>query len=143
MSWEHYIAPAVTSLTTKPTKPKIAFCLPYTETFAAEFEEKVWGPLRWVPIDWCDKIPFMCKTPSLPMARNTLAKLALDSNCTHILWVDSDSVIENPLDVNQALKMLYQCDAPIAACLYRAKQKQGFNYAAWKKQGDGYLPIKE
>ena len=141
MAWEHDIAPSATSLTAKTAKPKIALCLPYTEALSPEFVEKVWGPLRWIPLEWCDKIPFMCKTQSLPMARNILSQQALDANCTHLLWVDSDSVIENPPDANQALKMLYQCDAAISACLYRAKQKQGFNYAAWKKQGDGYTPI--
>lgn len=122
-------------------KPKIALCLSHTGTLPSEFAEKMWGPLRWVPLGWCDKLPFMCKTPSLPLARNTLAQQALDAGATHLLWVDSDAVIESPLDANQALKMLYDCNVPIVACLYRAKQKIGFNYAAWKKQGDGYTPI--
>jgi hypothetical protein len=34
-----------------------------------------------------------------------------------------------------------RCDAPIVSGLYRARQRQGFNYAAWKKVKEGYVPI--
>ncbi len=135
MAWEHDIA--VTSL----TKPKIALCLPHTGTLASEFTEKVWGPLRWVPLGWCDKQPFMCKTPSLPLARNILAQQALDAGATHLLWIDSDAVCESPQDPNEALRLLYSCDFPIVGCIYRAKQKVGFNYAAWARAKGGYVPI--
>jgi GT2 family glycosyltransferase len=105
--------------------------------------EKTWGPLRWVPLDWCEKIPLMCRVPSLPLARNILAKHALDAGATHLFWLDSDLVFEKPEDPNEALRLLYLCDAPIVAGLYRAKQKVGFNYAAWVKVEGGYAPIRE
>ena len=137
-AWEHDIAPSVTGLV---AKPKIALLLPHIGTLPSEFVEKVWGPLRWIPLDWCDKMPFMCKTPSLPLARNILAQQALDAGATHLLWIDSDAVCESPLDPNEALKRLYSCDFPIVGCIYKAKQKVGFNYAAWAKAEGGYVPI--
>lgn len=124
-------------------KPKIALLLPHLGNLPSEFVEKVWGPLRWIPLVWCDKMPFMCKTPSLPVARTLLAQQALDAGATHLLWIDSDAVCESPKDPNEALKLLYSCDFPISACLYVAKQKVGFNYAAWKKVEGGYTPISQ
>ena len=134
MAWER--EPSIAS-----EKPRIALLLPHTSTLPAEFVDSIWGPLRHVPVAWCDKIPRMCRVPSLPVARNMLAQQALDAGATHLLWVDSDGVMESPTDPNEALKLLYQCDAPIAACLYRSKQKTGFNYAAWNRVKDGYTPI--
>lgn len=125
------------------SNPLIALLLPHVGSLPSEFVERVWGPLRFLPLGWCDKIFRMCRTPSLPLARNTLAGQALDAGATHLLWVDSDTVCESPPDPNEALRLLYLCDAPIAACLYRAKQKTGFNYAAWKKVEGGYAPIKQ
>lgn len=122
-------------------KPKIALLLPHRGSLPTEFVESVWGPLRHIPLDWCDKIRFMNRSPSLPLVRNELAQIAIDAGCTHLLWVDSDGVMETPPDPNEALRLLYECDASIVACLYRAKQKVGFNYAAWIKAPGGYLPI--
>jgi hypothetical protein len=137
MAWEH-LQPQHAQ-----TKPRIAICLPHTGSLPAEFAEKIWGPLRWVPLDWCDKIPLFCRVPSLPLARNILTKQALEAGATHLFWIDSDHVFEKPDDPNEALRLLYLCDAPIACGLYRAKQKVGFNYAAWLKVEGGYTPIKE
>jgi hypothetical protein len=137
MAWEREEAkPVVVS-----EKPRIALLLPHRESLPAEFVESIWGPLRNVPVAWCEKIPRMCRTPSLPVARNMLAQQALDAGATHLLWVDSDGAMETPQDPNEALRLLYGCDAPIAACLYRSKQKTGFNYAAWNRVKDGYTPI--
>jgi hypothetical protein len=127
----------------EPRKPRIALLLPHTGSLSAEFVERTWGPLRWIPLGWCEKIPLMCRVPSLPLARNILTRQALDSGATHLLWLDSDAVPESPPDPNEALRLLYLCDAPIACCLYRAKQKAGFNYAAWVKVEGGYAPIRE
>jgi len=122
-------------------KPKIALLLPHRGSLPAEFVESIWGPLRQIPLAWCDKVRFMNRSPSLPLVRNELAKQALDAGCTHFLWVDSDGVMETPPDPNEAMKLLYDCDAPIVACLYRAKQKIGFHNAAWNKTPGGYTPI--
>ena len=49
--------------------------------------------------------------------------------------------METPHDPNEALRLLYRCNAPIAACLYRAKQKAGFFNAAWTKVEGGYTSV--
>lgn len=138
MAWE-YMTPA----TVKETfgKPLIALLLPHTGLLNTEFVESIWSRLRSEPVEWCDKIPIMCKVPSLPVARNTLAAEALKTKATHFLWVDDDQVLEQPANPNEALRLLYSCNAPIAAGLYRAKQKVGFYYAAWTKVKNGYTPI--
>lgn len=129
MAWEHL------------KKPKIAVLLPHQGTLPSEFVEKVWGPLRFQAVAWCDKLPLICRVPSLPLARNVLAQQALDGGIDYLFWIDSDHVFETPQDPNEALRLLYQCNAPIACGLYRAKQRIGLNYAAWMKAEGGYIPI--
>jgi len=137
MAWEHEQKESKTSA----VMPVVALCLPHRGNLPAEFVESVWGPLRYKPTNWCHKIPLTLRAPSLPLARNRLAQEALDRDVTHLLWVDSDGVMETPLDPNEALKMLYLQNVPIVGCIYRAKQKLGFYYAAWMKAPGGYTPI--
>jgi hypothetical protein len=120
-------------------KPVIGMLLPYQTIFTSEFVMKTFIPLH-TPLPWCDKKLFMSKAPSLPLVRNTLAQQALENGCDYLLWIDSDVIPESPTDVNEALRMLYSCNAPIAACLYRAKQITGFHYAAWIKR-DKVAPL--
>jgi len=122
-------------------KPRIAILLPYRQSLYGQFVESVWGPLRFIGVPWCDKIPRLTDAVSLPLARNTLAEEALKQDVTHLMWVDSDGVMESPKDPNEALRILYQTNVPIAAGLYVAKQESGFNYAAWVEAGEGYTPI--
>jgi len=126
----------------KKKNPLIAVLLPHTGSLPTEFVQRTWLPLH-ISIPWANKQTFPCRIPSLPLARNALAKKALETDADYFLWVDSDAIPESPTDPNQSLRMLYECDAPIAACLYVAKQKDGFNYAGWvhAKEGPGYLPI--
>jgi len=133
MAWEY----------TEEKKVYIAILLPHTGNLPSEFVEKTWGPLRFKSVEWCDKLPLMCRVPSLPLARNILAQKALDAGVDYLFWIDSDHVFEKPEDPNEALKFLYLCDSPIVAGLYRAKQKTGFGYAAWIRVREGYTPIQE
>jgi hypothetical protein len=88
------------------------------------------------------------------VARDQIVEMALmDKDVTHILWVDSDSICMKEtldaagkgtgefecIDPNVSLQMLYQANQPIVSGLYRAKQKEGFNYAAWM---DAHIPGK-
>jgi len=132
MAWE----------TNSQKKPLIAVLLPYTGSLPTEFVQRTWLPLH-TAIPWAIKQSFPCRVPSLPLARNALVKKALETTAEYFLWVDSDAIPESPTDPNESLRMLYECNAPIAACLYVAKQREGFNYAAWvhAKEKRGYLPI--
>lgn len=137
--------------TTNTKIPLIAVGIPYNN-WEVEFTEKVYTRLKHVPLDFANKTMFLSHAPSLPVARDALVSQALSVNADYIFFIDTDNVFEIPEDPNHALKILYQCmnkdpnskDAKIVSGLYRAKQKVGFNYAAWMKVQDkdkGYVPI--
>lgn len=132
--------------------PKIGICIPYNREWYPEWVEKTYGPLRWKPTNWCNKVVFYCKVPSLPVARDILVSQALQASCDYILFMDNDHVFEIPTDPNDALSLLYQCinkskddkDSKIVSGLYRAKQKIGFDYAMWQRYNEkGFISIKE
>lgn len=137
--------------TTNTKIPLIAVGIPYNN-WEPEFTEKVYTRLKHVPLDFASKTIFLSHAPSLPVARDALVGQALGVNADYLFFMDTDNVFETPEDPNVALKTLYQCmnkdpnskDAKIVSGLYRAKQKVGFNYAAWMKAQDkvqGYVPI--
>lgn len=134
----------------QPIIPKIALAIPYNGKWDPEWVDKTYVPLRYIPVDWCTKFSFLCKVPSLPVARDTLVNSALQTNCDYIFFMDCDHVFESPTDPNTALNMLYQCinkdpnskNGKIVSGLYRAKQSVGFNYAMWiRANKDGFAPI--
>jgi intein/homing endonuclease len=93
--------------------------------------------------------------------RNLLVKMALwnpepngdiivgknPTNVTHVMFLDTDVIMEKPNDVNMAIRMMLQSmeqmGASIVSGVYRAKKKEGFPYAMWMKNpvGIGYVPI--
>lgn len=130
--------------------PRIAISIPYNSKFEPEWVEKTYRFLRCIPVNWCEKVVFYSKVPSLPVARDTLVNQALQSDCDYIFFLDSDMIFEDPQNPNEAINILYQCinkdksnkDAKIVSGLYRAKQKQGFNYAMWLRVNEkGFGPI--
>jgi len=126
---------------------RIVIGVPYEVKVTMMWAMKTMAPLLFTSTNWCEKIPQMARGVPQSVARDQIVDQALlDPLVTHILWVDSDSICESPEDPNVALNMLYQCNVPIVSGLYRAKQKQGFNYAAWMdaKLPDnkpGFVPI--
>ena len=133
-------------------KPLVAIGIPHTETITMLWAYRMLGPLLFIPVPFCDKIPQMSRGIPQSVARDQIVSLALaDPKTTHILWVDTDNVCwkdpqgKSPSDPNEALNMLLQVNQPIVSGLYRAKQAEGFNYAAWvdAKIPDkpGYTPI--
>ncbi len=137
------------------SKPKIGIAIPYGSKWELEWVEMTYRFLRCIPVNWCDKLIFYSKAPSLPLARDSLVRQALDGNCDYIFFIDTDVIFESPQDPNLALNALYQCminnpDSKIVSGLYRAKQQQGFSNAIWMKviakdeQGNnkvGFSPI--
>jgi hypothetical protein len=141
-----------TSNISNKSKPLIAIAISYKGDWNPEWTERTRDSLRFFLTDWCDKIMFMSKSPSLPVARDALVTEALRAKVDYIFFVDTDLIFESPSDPNVALKTLYQTinknkndkDGKIVSGLYRAKQKIGFNYAAWMKaptKTKGYVPI--
>jgi len=126
-------------------KPKIAIGLPYNGKLDMEFMERTWGPLRYISLGWCVKSIILTKVPSISVARDTIIKSALSTNCDYVLFLDSDQIVENS-DPNTALGQLFSVinkdpdskEGKIVSALYRAKQPTGFNWAAWVR----YDPVK-
>ena len=140
-------------------KPLIQILCPHRGTWSAEFVEAMWKPICMIPVQWCDKTFSLCRIPSLPNARNTLALEFLKSGADYALWIDDDHCIETPTskvgdidvgDPNLALfhlyKALVETGESIVTGLYRAKQAHGFNYAIWNEAdtpegGKGFIHI--
>jgi len=123
---------------------RVAILIPHMGEISTEWADKVYGPLKFVPVAEFEKIVFTCRGLPVHVARNILAETALgDEKVTHVFWVDSDIVFEQPQNPNEAILRLLMCDAPIASGIYRARQKQGFNWSAWLRSsnGNGFLPI--
>jgi len=143
----------------------VQILLPHRDDWCGEFVEYMWKPITIAQLPWCDKTVSLCRVPSLPNARNTLAAEFLRSDAEYGLWLDSDHVVETPAsevgknpdgtpimmgDANLALYHLYRAlqdsGESIVTGLYRAKQQHGFNYAIWKRAekpegGLGYVHI--
>lgn len=140
----------------KAGKKLVGVLLPHTGTLTTEFVERTWGPLRFIPMRQDSayvKITFYSKVPSVAVARNNLAQMALDAGCDFLFWIDSDILFESPSDPNEALEglldlMVNDENVDIISGLYRAKKLEGFSYAAWKdmrtdktKGKPEYMPI--
>lgn len=127
MAWEN-----------KGSKTKVALCFPHRGTFEPAFVESIYGPLRYRIVDFCDKLVIPGGSPyGLVVARNALAKQALDMGADYILWADSDMILEQPADANEALQIMLSFNVPIVSGVYMAKQAQGFGYCIWvKAQGE-------
>jgi len=112
--------------------PRVAVGIPYQVDITMLWGFKMLAPLIAVGAPNFEKVPKMVRGIPLGVARDEIVKLALeDPKVTHILWVDTDNICEKPEDPNQAIQQLLQLNLPIVSGLYRAKQKEGFNYAAW------------
>jgi len=115
----------------------IAILLPHRDNWYAEFVEATWGPLKYQPTDWCNKMYFLARVPSLPLSRNNLVAEFLKSPAEYCFWLDSDVIPHTPPNPNDAMKILYSTlestGESIATGLYRAKQVHGFNWSIWKQ----------
>jgi intein/homing endonuclease len=129
----------------KNKKPLVAIVCPHTGSASWEFIEKSWVPLRSAVPPEFDLRWLMSRTPSISVARNSLVHDGLAGGIDYFMWLDSDIIVEN-MGIVDAVRMMFTYNVPIISGLYRAKQTQGFNYAAWIKaqnlgKGFGYVPI--
>jgi hypothetical protein len=131
----------------KPRVPHVKILIPHWGSVSLEWAKRTFAPLDRDPQPDFEKQTILMRgILNLDTERNELVRVALeDPRTTHILFLDTDVIVEQPPDPNQALRMLLACNAPIASALYRAKQKTGFSYAMWVKnpRGEGYLPVRE
>jgi hypothetical protein len=144
MAWSENAQPVAQPL--KYGVPCVAICVPHFGSVSMDWVESTWGPLRYIPQADFAKTPRLSRgILNIDSHRNELVRVALeDKAVTHVLFLDTDVIAESPKDINQALRMLLQCNAPIASGLYRAKKTNGeYPYAMWSKNpnGVGYLGI--
>lgn len=135
MAWSEVETPSISG------KPKIAIAICHTGEATMEWFERCYGPLRFIGVPWCDKVPHLCRGVPIAVCRNKLVEDALKEGCTHVFFIDSDHVPEMPPDPNEALRLLYECDTDMVTALYRAKKKTGYPYNIWKKVEGGYEQI--
>ena len=110
--------------------------LPITNTEKREFKGWVYN----IAVE--ESNTFLCELVTVHNCRNMLVKQALgDPQVTHLMWIDSDVVFEQPSDPNEAILQLMQCNAEIVSGIYRARQKSGFNYSMWLKHPQGFVPV--
>ena len=124
----------------------VCMCFPHWGTVSLEWVETTYGPLRFIPqADFAKSHRLSRGILNLDVERNLLVTAALeDKTVTHIFFMDTDILAENPKDPNQSLRHLLSANAPIISSLYRAKKSKGdYPYAMWMKnpQGEGYLAI--
>lgn len=123
-------------------KNRVAVCVPHTGNVSLEWADRVYGHLKLVPSSHFDKRIFPARGVPIDVTRNMLVKGALkDPLVTHLMWIDSDIVFEQPKDPNEAILQLMRCNAPISSGIYRARQKSGFSYSMWKKHPQGFTPV--
>jgi len=107
----------------------------------------MFGPLRYeARAQYVKSYRISRGIQNLDTERNYLAKEALaDKTVTHIMWVDTDSLMEKPENPNDAIGLLLQCNVPIVSGLYRAKKSKGlYPYCAFMRVPGpqlGYIPI--
>ena len=125
-------------------KPFVAVCVPHMGSVSLEFSHKMWGPLRYVAVPAFEKAVIPIRGLPWPVARNSLVKEALkEPKVTHLMWIDSDIVFENPGDPNQAIANLIAADVPIVSGVYRARKKDGFCYSMWIEVPSGFVPVEQ
>jgi hypothetical protein len=119
----------------------IGICIPHQVTVTMEWAYKTFAPIMNNP-DYKVK---MCRGAPLPVARNEIVKMCLeDKDISHLMWVDSDMICSSPEKPVDAINMLLSCNVPIVSGLYRAKQAEGFGWAAWTEPHDdkGFTPLR-
>lgn len=128
--------------------PHVCICVPHWGSVSLEWVETTYGPLRFLAHPQFAKSNKISRgILNLDTERELLVDMVLeDKTVTHILWLDTDCVMENPPDSNEAVVRLLMCNVPIVSGLYRAKKSKGdYPYAMWFKNpnGIGYLGISE
>lgn len=125
----------------------ICILIPHFGKISMEFAQSTYGPLMFVAHPKFVKTSRVARgLLNLDTERNDLARMALeDKAVTHLLWLDSDCIMEEPKDPNEALFKLLSINVPIVSGLYRAKKSKGlYPYAMWARHPNssyGYTDI--
>ena len=122
-------------------KPKIAICIPHWGAISLEWAHDMYAQALTKEDDF-EKMVKTCQgILNLDTERNVLVQHALkDPLVTHILFIDSDCVLEE-YNLNDAIRILLSTELPIVSGLYRTKVDPKYPYAMWRKEKDGYINI--
>jgi len=129
--------------TTPPKEPHVFVGIPHTGNMSSEFVERTYIPLKTAPSGVFNRRFMLCKTASLPAARNMLVVEAIKANATHLFFLDTDVILLEPV---KAIELLLQCKEPIVSGLYRRRSSLGYEWCAFLKAGPdikGYVPIQQ
>lgn len=127
--------------------PLVCALIPHFGKISMEWAQVMYTPFASVPHPAFAKTLRVAKgLLNLDTERNELVRTALeDKNITHLLWIDSDIICEDPKDVNEAIRRLLATNVPIVSGLYRAKKAKGsYPYAMWARHPSasfGYIDI--
>ena len=101
--------------------PHIAVCIPHYGNISMEWADKMYGPLRFMPQpDMAITVRMARGILNLDTERNVLVNIALkEKSVTHLLFVDTDVIIEQPNNVHDAIRALLRCNGFIASGMYR------------------------
>jgi hypothetical protein len=99
-----------------PEKPRIAICIPTKGTVSIEFAMNVLHKMPMEPWDWCSPEVFVGKNRyTVVVARNKLARAALEKGFDYIFWLDDDQLFLDGLSTSAAIKKLWELNVPIAS----------------------------
>lgn len=148
MAWQIESKPIASTAPKLPAGiPLVCICVPHFGSVSLEWVNTTYGPLYFIPrSDYAKTFRLAKGLLNLDTERNDLVKQVLeDKAVTHILFLDSDVIMESPADVNQAVANLLQINVPVVSGLYRAKKLKGnYPYAMWAKNPGaeyGYVDI--
>lgn len=121
---------------------KVAICIPHWGEVTLEWAHYMYSHALSKEPDFKKRIVTSAGILNLDTERNVLVQRALeDKETTHILFIDSDCVLEE-YNLNDAIRILLDTNLPIVSGLYRLKQ-EGHPYAMYKKQGEDYINIEK
>jgi hypothetical protein len=139
MGWQIMQTGLVVATNATPNVPVVYACIPHWGKIEMAFAQTTLAPLLNVPSPYFSKNTFLSRgILNLDTARNDLVRLALeDGKATHIMFIDSDTIPKYPPNINDAIYMLLQMNAPVASGWYTALQRDGFHNAMWVKNEYG------
>lgn len=124
-------------------REKVAICIPHWGGISVKFAHTMYSQALTKEEDF-DKVLLTCAgILNLDTERNVLVQKALsDPNVTHILFIDSDCILEE-YSLNDAIRIMMDTNLSIVSGLYRVKQLHNgkYPYAMWKKNNDGYETV--
>lgn len=150
MAWNDVIQHNIISQVAQQSNiPLVVVCIPHWGEVTMEWAVRTFVPIYTAPHPAFQKDIRMARgLLNLDAERNSLVRDAFAiPGMTHIFFLDTDIVFENPQNPNDAIytlmKAMNQTGESVVSGLYRTKQKDGFFNSMWKSVPgtNAYSPI--